>query len=97
MQGNVYQFEMGMVDFTQPKGWAMELQSQIQRMLPNKILEERDQLALKLVCLKKILDGQTVPQNVNDCRIHRGQKKNWNYQPAGSSNTYIYFPIHLIP
>ncbi|RKZ60741.1 MAG: hypothetical protein DRR08_10510 [Candidatus Parabeggiatoa sp. nov. 2] len=70
---------------------------QIQRMPPNNILEEREQLALKLVCLKKVLDGQTIPQTVNDCRVHRGQKKAWNYTPAGSSNTYIYLPLHLVP
>jgi len=69
----------------------------IQRMPVDHILKERDMLALKIVCLKKILKGQTVPQDVNQCRLHQGQKKDWNYQPAGSSNTYIYLPLHLVP
>jgi len=69
----------------------------IQRLPPDKILVERDMLALKQICIKKILGGETVPQDVNKCRVHRGQKKAWNYQPAGSSNTYIYLPLHLVP
>ncbi|OQY53256.1 MAG: hypothetical protein B6247_15385 [Candidatus Parabeggiatoa sp. nov. 2] len=69
----------------------------IQRLPPDKILVERDMLALKQICLKKILGGETVPQNVNDCRVYQGPKKDWNYQPAGSSNTYIYLPLHLVP
>jgi len=69
----------------------------IQRMPVDDIWKERDQLALKIVCLKKILKGQTVPQDVNRCHVHQGQPKVWNYQPAGSSNTYIYLPLHLVP
>jgi len=69
----------------------------IQRMQVDDIWKERYLLALKQTCLKKILDSQTVPQDVNQCRLHKGQPKVWNYQPAGSSNTYIYLPLHLVP
>jgi len=71
--------------------------SEIQRLPVEQILKERDRLALKQTCLKKVLDGQTVPQDVNRCRVHQGQKKVWDYQPAGSSNTYIYLPLQLVP
>jgi hypothetical protein len=80
---------------TSSKGLLNRPLKEIVEMDPNTIRSEARLLLNKSHCMGKILDGRTIPIEVEKCPNKQGVQKGWKYE-QGNEN-YIYVPMRVIP
>ena len=80
---------------TGSKGLLNRPLKEIVEMAPDTIRTEARLLLNKSHCMGKILDGKTIPHEVERCPSVQGIQKRWKYE-QGSEN-YIYVPMRVIP
>jgi len=68
---------------------------QIMEMDDDTIRDQARLLLEKSHCMKKILDGRTIPLKVSECPSNKGIQKRW--QDEQGYENYIYVPMRVIP